>query len=151
MRFQVRLLPRPAGLLLVETYGSERSAGPAVGKLWVGPRKRLSLAMVVLQMLLFLVVNAWAGGRMETVFFESDDALIPSLEVRVWLPPGYDTGSERYPVLYFHDGQNVFRPGGSFGCWFAEDARWRKSRRGGCARRSWWPFRTTRRTWARPG
>ena len=32
---------------------------------------------------------------METVFFESDDALIPSRE---------------------------FRPGGSFGCWFAEDA-----------------------------
>jgi predicted alpha/beta superfamily hydrolase len=59
---------------------------------------------------------------METVFFEAADALSPSREVRVWLPPGYDTGDERYPVLYFHDGQNVFRPGGSFGCWFAEDA-----------------------------
>lgn len=25
-----------------------------------------------------------------------------------------------YPVLYMHDGQNVFSPGGEFGCWFAE-------------------------------
>ena len=62
MRFQVRLLPRPAGLLLVQSYGSERPAGPAVGKLWVGLWKRLSPVMVVLQMLLFLVVNAWAGA-----------------------------------------------------------------------------------------
>lgn len=30
-------------------------------------------------------------------------------EVQVWLPPGYDKESERrYPVLYMHDGQNVF-------------------------------------------
>lgn len=122
MRFQVRLLPRPAGLLLVQSYGSERPAGPAVGKLWVGLRKRLSPVMVVLQMLLFLVANAWAGGRVETVFVESDDAMIPSRGVRVWLPEDYDTSEARYPVVYFHDGQNVFRPGGTFGCWFAEDA-----------------------------
>ena len=38
------------------------------------------------------------------------------------MPPGYDEGSARYPVIYFHDGQNVFRPGGPFGCWFAEGA-----------------------------
>ncbi|MDA1204341.1 MAG: alpha/beta hydrolase-fold protein [Verrucomicrobia bacterium] len=67
-------------------------------------------------------MSAAADGRMETVFIESDDPLIPSREVCVWLPPGYNTGDERYPVLYFHDGQNVFRPGGPFGCWFAEDA-----------------------------
>jgi predicted alpha/beta superfamily hydrolase len=30
-------------------------------------------------------------------------------EVQVWLPPGYDKEPERrYPVLYMHDGQNVF-------------------------------------------
>ena len=69
-----------------------------------------------------LLANAWAGGRIETVEVESDDALIPAREVRVWLPPGYNEGDERYPVIYFHDGQNVFRPGGPFGCWFAEDA-----------------------------
>lgn len=32
-----------------------------------------------------------------------------SRDVRVWLPPGYDEEPERrYPVLYMHDGQNVF-------------------------------------------
>jgi predicted alpha/beta superfamily hydrolase len=66
--------------------------------------------------------NAGAGGTIETIFVESDDAAVPSREVRVWLPPSYDQGAVRYPVVYFHDGQNVFRPGGPFGCWFAEDA-----------------------------
>ena len=34
----------------------------------------------------------------------------------VYLPPGYDAGSaERYPVLYLHDGQNVFDQATSFG------------------------------------
>jgi len=31
--------------------------------------------------------------------------------VEVWLPPGYETSAHaRYPVLYVHDGQNVFDP-----------------------------------------
>ena len=47
---------------------------------------------------------------------------MPSREICVWLPPGYDEDEARYPVVYFHDGQNVFRPGGPFGCWFAEEA-----------------------------
>lgn len=68
------------------------------------------------------MVGASAEGRVETLTVESDDPAIPSREVRVWLPPGYDDGDARYPVIYFHDGQNVFRPGGVFGCWFAEDA-----------------------------
>lgn len=28
--------------------------------------------------------------------------------VWVWLPPGYDESDERYPVIYMHDGQNLF-------------------------------------------
>src|SRR6185503_14814690 len=33
-----------------------------------------------------------------------------------WLPPGYAANrAARYPVLYMHDGQNVFDPGTSFG------------------------------------
>lgn len=44
----------------------------------------------------------------------------PGRMVRVWLPPGYDSGKERYPVVYFHDGQNVFDPGGPFGSWSAD-------------------------------
>lgn len=28
--------------------------------------------------------------------------------VRLWLPPGYRTSTKRYPVIYMHDGQNLF-------------------------------------------
>jgi predicted alpha/beta superfamily hydrolase len=37
--------------------------------------------------------------------------------LRVWLPPGYDEGSNanrKYPVLYLNDGQNLFEPSTSF-------------------------------------
>jgi len=30
--------------------------------------------------------------------------------VQVWLPPGYDSVDESYPVIYIQDGQNVFNP-----------------------------------------
>lgn len=29
-------------------------------------------------------------------------------DLLVWLPPGYAEGQRRYPVLYMHDGQNLF-------------------------------------------
>lgn len=36
--------------------------------------------------------------------------------VSVWLPPGYDLDpARRYPVLYMHDGQNLFDPHTAFG------------------------------------
>ena len=28
--------------------------------------------------------------------------------LRIYLPPGYETSTRRYPVLYMHDGQNLF-------------------------------------------
>lgn len=35
----------------------------------------------------------------------------PTRHVEIWLPPGYDDDrSTRYPVLYMHDGQNLFDP-----------------------------------------
>jgi len=35
----------------------------------------------------------------------------PTRHVEIWLPPGYDDApSTRYPVLYMHDGQNLFDP-----------------------------------------
>ncbi len=35
----------------------------------------------------------------------------PTRHVEIWLPPGYDDDpSARYPVLYMHDGQNLFDP-----------------------------------------
>ena len=77
---------------------------------------------VFIALTIALAATSWADGRIETMFIESGDESVPSREIRVWLPPGYDDGSTHYPVIYFHDGQNVFRPGGPFGCWFAEDA-----------------------------
>jgi predicted alpha/beta superfamily hydrolase len=36
--------------------------------------------------------------------------------VEIWLPPGYDSApATRYPVLYMHDGQNLFDPRLAFG------------------------------------
>jgi enterochelin esterase-like enzyme len=35
----------------------------------------------------------------------------PTRHVEIWLPPGYDDArTTRYPVLYMHDGQNLFDP-----------------------------------------
>lgn len=34
----------------------------------------------------------------------------PRRNVEIWLPPGYDSSRTRYPVLYMHDGQNLFDP-----------------------------------------
>jgi predicted alpha/beta superfamily hydrolase len=35
-------------------------------------------------------------------------------DLLAWLPPSYRRGRRRYPVLYFHDGQNLFDPLTSF-------------------------------------
>ncbi|HUJ16274.1 MAG TPA: alpha/beta hydrolase-fold protein [Thermoanaerobaculia bacterium] len=37
-----------------------------------------------------------------------------SRPLTVYLPPGYERGETRYPVLYMHDGQNLFDPERSF-------------------------------------
>jgi enterochelin esterase-like enzyme len=58
------------------------------------------------------------GGITGTVVYHrnlSADSL-KSRDLIVWLPPGYQKGSKRYPVIYMHDGQNVFDPAtSSFG------------------------------------
>jgi len=33
---------------------------------------------------------------------------LPDQRLTIWLPPGYDAGERRYPVLYMHDGHNLF-------------------------------------------
>jgi predicted alpha/beta superfamily hydrolase len=33
---------------------------------------------------------------------------LPEQRLSIWLPPGYDAGEQRYPVLYMHDGHNLF-------------------------------------------
>lgn len=42
--------------------------------------------------------------------------LAPARDVIVWLPPTYsENRKKRYPVIYMHDGGNLFDPGTSFG------------------------------------
>jgi predicted alpha/beta superfamily hydrolase len=45
--------------------------------------------------------------------FESQ--FVSARHVDVWLPAGYNESEMRYPVLYMHDGQNIFDSGSSFG------------------------------------
>ncbi len=35
---------------------------------------------------------------------------LPDQRLSIWLPPGYDSSTRRYPVLYMHDGHNLFDP-----------------------------------------
>lgn len=42
-------------------------------------------------------------------------------DIVVYLPPGYEDADDRYPVLYMHDGQNLFDPETAF----QEGAHWR--------------------------
>ncbi|MBO6577180.1 MAG: M28 family peptidase [Rhodothermales bacterium] len=39
---------------------------------------------------------------------------VDARNVDVWLPPDYDSTDTRYPVLYMHDGQNLFDPDKSY-------------------------------------
>jgi predicted alpha/beta superfamily hydrolase len=42
-------------------------------------------------------------------------AFVDSRRIDIWLPPSYKSDTDnRYPVLYMHDGQNLFDPGNSF-------------------------------------
>jgi predicted alpha/beta superfamily hydrolase len=46
---------------------------------------------------------------------------IPARPVTICLPRGYAQNTwKKYPVVYFHDGQNIFFPGGPFGTWDAD-------------------------------
>ena len=46
-----------------------------------------------------------------------------SRKVWVYLPPGYSENTvARYPVVYMHDGQNLFDRSAPFGCWRADEA-----------------------------
>jgi predicted alpha/beta superfamily hydrolase len=57
----------------------------------------------------------------------------PARHVEIWLPPGYDSATTvRYPVLYVHDGQNLFDPRLAFTGidWGIDEAVVRLSQRG---------------------
>lgn len=59
-------------------------------------------------------VVATAPQFVEHTDFES--AFVQPRNITVWLPEGYEANSAaRYPVIYAHDGQNLFQPGFSYG------------------------------------
>lgn len=44
-------------------------------------------------------------------------------DIKIYLPFGYDpSGDVTYPVVYMHDGQNLFFAGGPYGSWHVETA-----------------------------
>jgi len=74
-------------------------------------------------------VIRWRGvydpGNISYQYLPDNFAFTPLTGTRriwVYLPPDYQSNpSKRYPVLYMHDGQNVFENGG-FGSWKVQDA-----------------------------
>jgi predicted alpha/beta superfamily hydrolase len=60
-------------------------------------------------------VRVTGAGRIEKHASFPSHLVVPR-EVDVWLPPGYDENlAEHYPVIYMHDGQNIFDPTISYG------------------------------------
>ncbi len=69
----------------------------------------------------YLPESPLGAARFETRHVNSTVAGIPGRPIRIFLPRGYDQNvTKRYPVVLFHDGQNVFFPGGPFGTWDAD-------------------------------
>ncbi len=69
---------------------------------------------------LALLLLAAQGGLAENRFLQQEVAspFLPTPRtVRIYLPPSYNREpNRRYPVLYLHDGQNVFSPAGTNIC-----------------------------------
>jgi len=67
-------------------------------------------------------VQAWADREKKSTITGNvqviENFYMPQLDRyrRLWiyLPPGYDKGNKKYPVLYMHDGQNLFSDATSF-------------------------------------
>ena len=65
--------------------------------------------------------NGLSASRVVATNVGSAYAGVTGRTVRIYLPRGYDENTNRrYPVVYMSDGENVFQPGGTFGCWNAD-------------------------------
>jgi predicted alpha/beta superfamily hydrolase len=87
----------------------------APGRYAVLVRNRAGTAISATTTVLAPTVTNVGAGRIEKhPAFPSK--FVAAREIDVWLPPGYDADqAARYPVIYMHDGQNVFEAGTSFG------------------------------------
>ena len=72
-------------------------------------------------------IDDWQGSGVQgsLVYWKDVESrhLAATRHVGIWLPPGYDA-DRRYPVLYMHDGQNLFDPRltGNGEIWDVDDA-----------------------------
>ena len=57
-----------------------------------------------------LVKRRRAHGSLATIPDVVSDELGNTRDLAVWLPPAYARSERRYPVIYMHDGQNLFDP-----------------------------------------
>ena len=58
--------------------------------------------------------GAQLTGRFDLLHDFRSHALGTTRRVSIYLPPGYDESTARYPVLYLQDGQNLFDPARAF-------------------------------------
>jgi len=69
----------------------------------------------------YLPPSSLSAPRLVTWNVGSTVSNIPGRPITVYLPRGYTENTwKKYPVVYFHDGQNVFFPGAGFGTWDAD-------------------------------
>ena len=72
------------------------------------PDRRMLLAgLAALPLAGFARAEAPTEGRL-VEHPQTGSVHVQPRDVTVWLPPGYDGSDSRYPVLYMHDGQNLF-------------------------------------------
>lgn len=67
------------------------------------------VALVIAALALVSPAQAEDRGRFDEIAAVATTHIAPP-HVVVWLPPGYDRGTRRYPVVYMNDGQNLFFP-----------------------------------------
>lgn len=59
-------------------------------------------------------------GKVEVIKdFESHG--LASREIQIYLPPGYESSTKNYPVIYMHDGQNIFDASGAGSEWMMDE------------------------------
>ncbi len=58
--------------------------------------------------------NTQGNGITQRLARFSSELVIPR-HIDIWMPPGYHEDDQRYPVIYMHDGQNLFDPALAYG------------------------------------
>jgi predicted alpha/beta superfamily hydrolase len=92
---------------------SALSLTPALAAAPAAASRPVALAAVSLQAA--AVAARPAIGRVRIIRDFDSRVLGNRRDVAIYLPPGYEEGSARYPVLYMQDGQNVFDPATAYG------------------------------------